>query len=119
MALLALGALRAASASAADSPLSYVCDPPFPRAQANCSMWHTSTVTLNWIFDAANYDAPGANEFAGSNCNRQTFDADTTGTNVRCAITDAPNHTSVFATTATIRLDKTPPTVSGFTPDRP
>jgi hypothetical protein len=45
-----------------------------------------------------------------------TLTADTTGTKVRCVVTDDVN---TDGTTATIRIDQTPPTITGMTPSRP
>jgi hypothetical protein len=106
-----------AATAAADSRLGYKCDPPQPAAAANCSIWHTSSVELLWGWDTNDYEeAP----LAGSDCSSpQVFSADTAGTNVLCSVWSKTDPTDITNKVATIRIDKTAPKVTGFTPDRP
>jgi hypothetical protein len=112
-ALLAL-ALVAAPQAAADPALSYGCNPPLPRTAANCSIWHTSPVTLVWSYGVDFEPAP----VKGSDCAKQSFNSDTGGTDVMCAVWDSSGMNLTNAT-ATVRLDMTPPSVTGLTPSRP
>jgi hypothetical protein len=116
MALVAIAAVGVPSASAAASPPQFACDPPLPRDPSNCSIWHNSPVTLVWRW-GINEDPSTA--VAGSDCSTpHVFKADTAGTKVMCAVRDVTSG-DIASDTATIRLDQTPPTVTGFTPDRP
>jgi len=108
--LLAAGTARAADPT--DSILAYACDPPLPRSAANCALWHTSAVTLRWTLDPNYVPVPGYD------CNPKTVDQDTGGLNVTCAVKDSTG-TTQLQKTATLRVDKTPPTVTGITPARP
>jgi hypothetical protein len=107
--LLAAGIARAADPT--DSILTYGCDPPLPRSAANCSLWHTGPVTLRWTLVDPNF-VP----VAGSDCDTKTVSTDTTGLNVTCAVVSSNNQVQKIAT---LRVDKTAPTVTGFTPARP
>lgn len=104
------------SALAADSGLQYACDPPTPAAAANCGVWHTTSVELLWDWDGINFEPAGVQ---GSDCTTpHNFDTDTTGTDVMCAVWRKSDHSGLTNLIATIRIDKTEPTVTGFTADR-
>jgi hypothetical protein len=78
-------------------------------------MWHTSPVTLRWSWDVNSEPAP----LVGSECaSPVVIDKDTPGRNVMCAVWDVVSHKIVNAT-ATVRVDMTAPSVTGFTPARP
>jgi hypothetical protein len=108
-------ALSAAAAPAGADVLSYGCSPPLPPVAANCGTWHTSSVELRWNFDDLVFEpAP----VQGSDCTSpRNFDADTAGTDVMCAIWKF-DMSGLTNAVATIRIDKTQPTVTGFTPAR-
>jgi hypothetical protein len=114
-AVLAALALAGAPPAAANPTLSYGCDPPLPRTAANCSSWHTSPVTLRWSWDVNSEPAP----LLGSECaSPMVIDKDTPGRDVMCAVWDVASH-KIVNDTATVRLDMTAPSVTGFTPARP
>jgi hypothetical protein len=102
----------ASSAAAADSLVTYACSPPLPKAAANCALWHTTPVTLTWGFPAS-YDPlpPG-------DCTTRKFNTDTARTDVQCIVHIPPAGDIQFAT-ATVRVDVTPPAVTGMTAARP
>jgi hypothetical protein len=79
-------------------------------ASVDCSSWHSGSVTLHWTWD------PFGSETATSNCDTRTFGSDTAGTDVQCSVQWGPESASYKVT---IRVDKTPPRVTGATPDRP
>ena len=106
-----------ANASPSDSGLAYACYSP-ATVVVDCSAWNTTSVELRWTWDNLNWGvAPG---WVGNAClpQSQTFDADTTGTDVLCVVQTLSNPIAVYGKTATLRIDKTPPTVTGFTADR-
>jgi hypothetical protein len=82
-----------------------------PATAANCIGWHTGPVTIHWI--------PGSNVAqVGGNCSDQAFSQDTAGLPVTCAVKNLSD-SIITQLTVTIRIDATPPTVTGFTPERP
>jgi hypothetical protein len=92
--------------------LDYVCSPPSPAAADNCAAWHTSPVTLEWVFD------PGTlSPVPGTDCTQRVVDTDTAGLDVTCSVTSLLS--GMLTKTATVRVDQTPPTVTGAAPDRP
>src|SRR4051794_3131048 len=106
-----------AHATGDDSQLTYGCDPPLPRATANCVGWHTSPVTLTWSFDTLNFvPVPG---LPGNDCDQQVFDTDTAGASVKCTVWSIVDGTHPANALVTILVDQTPPTVTGFMPARP
>jgi hypothetical protein len=114
MAALAAMALLAPVESRADllPTLEYACEPPVPAAPENCATWHTGPVTLNWIFDSSLTPVPG------TDCaSPRVIAADTPGTDITCTVTSIA--TGALTKTATVRVDMTPPAVSGAVPDRP
>jgi hypothetical protein len=112
VAVVALGMAVPAQPRAEGPPtLSYACEPPSPADAANCGVWHTSPVTLQWIFDPSMQPVPG------SDClSPRVIDTDTAGADITCTVTagDGRDVTS----TATVRVDMTAPDVSAV-PDRP
>lgn len=115
-AVAAAMALASPAASADGSGLTYACTPPQPPAAANCAAWHTTTVELRWSYDTINF---GPAQVQGSDCTSpRKFDNDTAGTNVMCAVWKS-DQSGLANLIATIRIDKTPPSVTGFTADRP
>jgi hypothetical protein len=114
-AVVAALALAGAPPAAADPTLGYGCDPPLPRTAANCSTWHTGSVTLRWSWDLNSEPAP----VLGSDCASPVLiDKDTARRDVMCAVWDVASH-KIVNETATVRLDMTAPSVTGFTPARP
>jgi hypothetical protein len=105
----AFGMARAAPVIGAD--LTYGCYPPLPSTAANCYAWHTGPVTINWKVDV------NAMVISG-NCLTQTFSRDTAGLPVSCGIEDLTDH-SITQLTAMIRIDSTPPAVTGMEAARP
>jgi hypothetical protein len=113
-------ALTFAAPAAADSTLTYGCSPPLPRAAGNCGIWHTSPVTLRWDWNQQFFDPATAADAPGSDCTTpRVLNTDTAGLDVKCVVAAIdPPHT-IVGDTATIRIDTTPPTVTGMTPSRP
>jgi hypothetical protein len=107
----ALLALAAASApvARADPTLEYGCNPPLPSAPENCSRWNTGPVHLAWTWTNGN---PVNNDA----CSPRTFTQDTPSLSITCVVQDGSTQ---LGKTAVIRIDMTPPTVTGATPARP
>jgi hypothetical protein len=105
--------LAALTESAAADTLDYRCSPPVPATTAACAGWHTSAISVRWIWDQGLFEA------IGGNCDPQTFSTDTAGTLVTCTIGEIGNHSNSFTGNVTIKVDATPPTVIAATPDRP
>jgi hypothetical protein len=95
---------------------SYSCTPPQPASAGNCSTWHTGPVELIWDWNHGTYDpAP----LQGSDCTSpRTFTADAAGTRVMCAVWNKNDPTDIAALVATVNIDASPPTVTGYTADR-
>ena len=106
----------AGSAVGADAALKYGCDPPPSRLPDNCSLWHTGPVTLYWTWNTIDYQpVPGV---PGNDCSSpHRMTVDTSGSRVLCAVWDSSMQ--IVNEVATIRIDTTPPTVTGMTPSRP
>jgi hypothetical protein len=99
------------AASAVGSPaLSYGCYSPLPATPTDCYAWHTGPVKIAWTWEL------GAQP-VGGNCTIQTLSQDTAGAPVACEVQDLNGFKT--ALTAIIRIDSTPPTVTGFVPARP
>jgi hypothetical protein len=97
-------ALVLPSAARTEVPaLSYVCQP----APQNCGTWYRTAVSLVW-----EWDNTAAKPISG-NCNDQTFTADTAGTLVSCEVEDRFVPGDSAQRTATIRIDRTAPTITG------
>jgi hypothetical protein len=105
--LAALAAGGEAPASAAT--LSYGCSPPLPPTADQCPGWHTSPVTLYWAWSLGAVPV-------GGNCSKQTFSHDTAGLAVSCEVRDDQNK---IAVTVVIKIDSTPPSITGMVPARP
>lgn len=116
VAALTAAALGAGAAPAASDnlDLSYGCSPPLPPTAGQCYAWNTGPVTIAWDWNTL--DAQAA---AGSSCQTQTFFSDTPGLPVTCEIEDKAIPLMTNTRTAVIRIDATPPTVSGMQPARP
>ena len=102
----------AAAASGAPLDLRYECQPPAPASPDSCAVWHTQPVTLHWLFDSGVLTV-----VPGSNCVDQRLTADTAGTDITCSVTSLL--TGTLTQTATVRVDQTPPTITGAAPQRP
>lgn len=92
--------------------LSYGCSPPLPATAANCYAWHTGPVKIAWDWNQtlAVPTLPGT-------CLIQTVSQDTAGLPVSCEVQDLTD-LSTTKLTAVIRIDATPPTVTGVEPAR-
>lgn len=119
-ALMVLSLSGGARAAHADG-VTYACSstvpsmPPKPATAANCDGWHTTSVTLYWSSPAGYVPA----DLTGNDCSSpHPLDTDTTGTKISCAVWDGVSFATITGQDVTIRIDKTPPTVTGFTPDR-
>jgi hypothetical protein len=97
--------------AAASADVTYACTPPASAVAANCAIWHTTPVTLTWGWPA------GFVPLVAADCATQTFTVDTAGTDVQCVVSHPPDPPQYA--TATVRLDQTPPTVTGMSPARP
>ena len=95
-----------------DVDLSYGCYPPLPPAAANCYAWHTGPATIHWQVGL------NAMPTGVGNCSVQTFSQDTAGLPVSCEVQNVVD-SSITKLTAVIRIDSTPPTITGFQPARP
>jgi hypothetical protein len=116
IALLLAGLSLAATSARADEPtdsvLAYSCDSPFQHSAANCTIWHTDPVSITWMVLDPNY-AP----VPGTECDTTLVDQDTPGMEVTCAVEDAA--LTHVQKTVTLRVDRTPPAVTGAAPGRP
>jgi hypothetical protein len=83
--------------------VSFACSP----APGDCSGWYRSNVSIDWTVLPS-----GA---AVSGCQDTTFTTDTAGTTVFCSADDG---TATVTVEVTIRVDKTPPVVTGGQPSR-
>lgn len=103
------GVLSPAAAAQVPPPpaLKHACSP----APTGCEGWYRTPVTLRW-----DYDTTAAHVSEG-NCSERTFTADTPGTVVYCEVADNVTG-ATFGYPVTIRVDRTPPTVSA-SPQRP
>jgi hypothetical protein len=105
LALTLAGLTLAGSAATAPPPA-----PPGPScspAPASCFGWHTSNVTVSWAAPP-----PGVS----ANCPSVTISNDTGGTPVSCTWSNAEGSRT---TTANVRRDASPPTVTGTADRRP
>jgi hypothetical protein len=101
--------------AAAPATLAYACEPPAPAAPENCAQWHTTPVTLHWLFDpSALIVLPGTDCAAGTD---RLFTTDTPQLDLTCSVTSIL--TGTLTKTATVRVDQTPPAVTGAVPERP
>jgi hypothetical protein len=96
--------LLAAPAAEAVPSVTFKCTP----APQDCSGWYRSNVTVDWTVLPTD-----ATVLTG--CQDKTFTADTPGTNEFCSADDGAATVTVQLR---IRVDKTPPTVTGGQPAR-
>ena len=83
--------------------VAYKCSP----APQDCSGWYRSNVSIDWIVIPSDATLTG--------CQDKTFTADTPGTNEFCRADDGAAAVTVELK---IKVDKTPPVVTGGTPAR-
>ena len=83
--------------------VSFTCSP----APQDCSGWYRSNVSIDWTV------LPSSAARVG--CQDKTFMTDTAGTAEFCSANDG---TATVTVELTIRVDKTPPVVTGGQPDR-
>jgi hypothetical protein len=106
-ALLIAALVLAASASQASAQIDVRCYAP---ALTKCdSPWHASPVAIDWSVD------PAWTPIQGS-CIDQTLSADTSGAKLGCLVRQG---TAERSASETIRIDRTPPLVTGATATRP
>jgi hypothetical protein len=111
VALAAFAIAQAAPAVGAPA-LTYGCSPPLPATAANCYSWHTGPVKIAW-----DWNQTLAVPVLAGTCSIQTVSQDTAGLPVSCEVQDL-NDLSTTKLTAVIRIDSTPPTVTGIEPAR-
>lgn len=90
-----------ASSAVAEPLVSRTCN-----GSSTCDVWFTSPVSIDWTFEGT----------PTGGCVDETLTQDTAGSLRACAVTDGGESASK---SVTIRLDQTPPIVSGALPDRP
>jgi hypothetical protein len=98
-AVLAAAMLVAAPSAAGDGPLVSLA----VYGTMGTNGWYVSDVTLNWSFGGPLYSSTG--------CSNATVTADTPGTTFACTATSL-DRTLTMSISKTIKLDKTPPTLS-------
>jgi hypothetical protein len=98
-AVVAAGTLALASGASGDAPLITLS----VYGSVGANGWYVSDVTLNWSFTAPIASSTG--------CSNVTLTADTPGTTFTCTATSLDRSTTMTIT-KTIKLDKTPPTLS-------
>lgn len=103
--VLALAGLALAG-SAATAPPPSPPDPTCSPGPASCFAWHTANVTVTWAAPPQGVTATG--------CGQVTISNDTSGAPVSCTWSNAEGSRT---TTANVRRDASPPSVTG-TPDR-
>ena len=99
--------LLASGAQAAPPALHYECTPE----PSNCAGWYRGAVTLKWEWD--NLTATPSD----GDCDTRVLTADTKGTAVFCEVRD-DGGSDFTGRTATIKVDKTPPTITSAGPLR-
>ena len=95
-------AFGAASAEAVPS-VAFSCSP----APQDCTGWYQSNVSITWTVLPSTASRTG--------CENKTYTGDTAGTVDYCRASDGSSSVTVEVT---IRVDKTPPTVTGGSPSR-
>jgi hypothetical protein len=100
-AVLAVALLAAAPGAAGDGPLVSLA----VYGTMGTNGWYVSDVTLNWSFGGPLYSSTG--------CSNGTVTADTPGTTFTCTATSL-DRTMTMTISKTIKLDKTPPTLSNL-----
>jgi hypothetical protein len=83
--------------------VTFSCTP----APQDCSGWHRSNVSIAWTVLPSSASRTG--------CENKTYTTDTAGTIDYCRASDGSSSVTVEVT---IRVDKTPPTVTGASPSR-
>jgi hypothetical protein len=103
--VLVAGMVLAFGASSAEAvpSVTFKCTP----APQDCSGWFRSNVSIDWTV------LPSGSVVAG--CQDKTYTTDTAGTNEFCSADDG---TATVTVQLKIRLDKTPPVVTGGHPSR-
>jgi hypothetical protein len=111
VALLSIVTAMGAPAAAQADSVTPRCESPPGVALPNCSGWKTADVRLSWDVEGFPMET--------SNCGIKTFDTDSppTGFSESCLVTWDPSFSTL--TTVAIRLDKTPPVITGAVPARP
>lgn len=89
-------------AQAATPTLTYSCT----KAPVDCSGWFRTDVTLKWDWDNSTASPDG------TTCNDRHFTTDTKGTAVYCQVKDDLSG-DIAGRTATIRVDRTKPAITG------
>jgi hypothetical protein len=74
--------------------------------------WYVSPTTVRW-----RVDDPESGIKSSSGCDATTLVADTGGTRLTCSATNMADVTSTVS--LTVKIDRTPPAVTGVSPDRP
>jgi hypothetical protein len=97
--ILAAAALAIAPGAAGEGPLVSLA----VYGNMGTNGWYVSDVTLNWSFGGPLYSSTG--------CTNGTVTADTPGTTFTCTATSL-DRTLTMTISKTIKLDKTPPTLS-------
>src|SRR3954470_23089894 len=105
-----LAAVAVAPVSAHAGTVSATCTLA-SQASVDCAAWQPADVTLRWSW------SPGG-ETSTDGCGTTTFTSDTPapGASRTCTVSWGG---SFAGSTATVSVDKTPPTVTSATPDRP
>ena len=106
VALLLVGGVQ--SSSAGPTPITVECSP----LPLNCQTWYRGPVTVRWMVPQADGVQPGTCIPA------QTLTADTKGNRLLCIAWEGSSEDPSTAS-ITIRIDKTPPTVTAAVPSRP
>jgi hypothetical protein len=99
--LLALAAALALPASARAAPIEFSCSP----APVSCAGWYHQPVTITW--NVTGTKSPGT-------CVDATVSVETGGAPQYCEISGGQ-----FTATVVLKVDMTPPTVTGASPSRP
>jgi hypothetical protein len=109
--LMAVALAAGGPAAAHAYSVTPLCESPPGTPLPDCSGWHRADVRLTWDWE------PGS-EMQTSNCGTKTLDADSppTGFSEGCLVTWTDAST---LTTVVIRVDKTPPVITGAVPGRP
>jgi hypothetical protein len=107
-ALLIAALLLAASASQASAQIKVAC---FAPTLVSCNgVWHRSAVTIDWTVEAP--------WVAGTGCVDETLTQDTVGAARGCNA-DTPEGGDDVSRVITVKVDMTPPVVTGATASRP
>jgi hypothetical protein len=101
--VVALLMLVGAGSARAVPIVSFRCSPD----PANCNSWYRTNVSIDWTVVPANAVVGG--------CRDRTYTTDTAGTNELCTANDGEAEVTV---TLRIKVDKTPPVVTGGSPAR-